>query len=155
MPRPLIPGHIHKMEKGKLYGELAERVANEPKPRDKLEPKCPSHISKGAKKEWRFFAKVLSNYGLFNVANAKQLEMLSIYSAQFKECVGNVEKTGIIILSPNKMPIYSPYFTAMNTVADKMQKCLGELGLSSAGLARLGSLIAKGKKAEGIEEFLD
>jgi len=31
----------------------------------------------------------------------------------------------------------------------------GELGLSSAGLARLGSLIAKGKKAEGIEEFLD
>jgi P27 family predicted phage terminase small subunit len=154
MPRRLIPAHIHKMEKGTLYGDLAERVANEPKPIAKLEPKCPSHLNKAAKKEWRFFKKVLQNYGLFNIANAKQLEMLAIYSAQFKECVGKVESTGIIILSPNKMPIYSPYFTAMNTVADKMQKCLGELGLSSSGLAKLGSLMAKSSREKVEMETL-
>ena len=78
--RPLIPEEILKLEKGKLYDIQAERVKNTPKPEKPLEPRCPTYLNKAAKREWRYYAKVLKNYNLFVSANQKQLDLPVSYT---------------------------------------------------------------------------
>jgi P27 family predicted phage terminase small subunit len=155
MPQPIKPAPLLLLEKGVLYDEQRDRVANTPKEEKPLVPICPKILSRAQRKEWKFFAKILKNYGLFSVANAKHLESLAIYSAVNAEMLAGMQKTGIIVMSSKKIPVYSPYFHGFNKSFDQMHKCLSELGLSSCGLASLGSLMAKAKKAEGIEEFMD
>lgn len=155
MPPPFKPESVLLLEKGVLYDQQRDRVANTPRAEKSLVPKCPNILSPAQRKEWKFFAKILRNYGLFNVANAKYLESLAIYSAVNAEMLDGMQKTGIIVMSSKKVPVYSPYFHGFNKSFDQMQKCLSELGLSSCGLASLGSLLAKAKKKEGIEEFMD
>ena len=61
-----------------------------------------------------------------------------------------------LIKSPNDFPIYNPYWTAMNKIEDKIHKCLSEMGLSSTGLARIGSLMTgAAKKKSEMEELID
>lgn len=155
MPTPIKPESVLLLEKGVLYDEQRDRVANTPKAYRPLVPRCPKMLSMEQRKEWKFFAKILKNYGLFNVANSKHLESLAIYSAANAQMLEGMQKTGIIVMSSKKIPVYSPYFHGFNKTFDQMHKCLSELGLSSCGLASLGSLMAKAKKAEGIEEFMD
>ena len=155
MPQPIKPESVLMLEKGVIYDQQRERVANTPRAEKYLVPKCPKILTQAQRKEWLFFSKILKNYGLFTVANAKHLESLAIYSAINAEMLVGMQRTGIIIMSSKKIPVYSPYFHGFNKTFDQMHKCLSELGLSSCGLASLGSLMAKAKKAEGIEEFMD
>ena len=111
-------------------------------------------MTREQRREWRFYADILKNYGLFTIANAPILELLSVNTAQYKECLDKVQKTGMLIKSPNDFPIYNPYWTAMNKIEDKILKCLGELGLSSAGLARIGSLVSNSQKKKSEMEGL-
>ena len=149
-----IPEQIHQLEKGKLYGEVAERVENTPKAKKERKPRCPQRLTKAQRKEWRFYADILKNYGLFTIANAPILELLVVDTAQYKECLDKVQRTGMLIKSPNDFPIYNPYWTAMNKLEEKILKCLGELGLSSSGLARIGSLVAGAQRKKSEMEGL-
>lgn len=156
MPAHLIPTQIHKFEKGKLYGELAEREKYEPKPTRDMKPKCPKTLAKEERREWHFFKKILENYGLFSIANAAHLEMLAVNMAAYRDCLEKLHKTGVIILSQKKVPMYSPYFTALNAIEGKIRVNLSELGLSSVGLAKLGALIVRSNKEKsGMEALID
>jgi P27 family predicted phage terminase small subunit len=155
MPAHLIPTQIHKLEKGTLYGELAERDKYEPKPARKMTPKCPKILNKEERWEWHYFRKILENYGLFNTGNAAHLQMLAVNMAAYRDCLEKLHKTGVIILSQKNVPMYSPYFTALNAIEAKIRANLSELGLSSAGLAKLGALVARSRETQGIEAFLD
>ena len=88
----------------------------------------------------------MKNYGLLTIANAPILELLATDMAQYKECAAKVAETGIIIRSPQNLPIYNPYWTAVNKLEEEIHKCLAELGLSSSSLARIGALIVKSNK---------
>ncbi len=140
------PANLLTLEKGTLYGVQRERVENEPRAERHIVPKCPARFSREEKREWRFFASILKNYGLLTIANAPILELLATDMAQYKECAAKVAETGIIIRSPQNFPIYNPYWTAVNKLEEKIHKCLAELGLSSSSLARIGALIVKSSK---------
>jgi len=154
--RKPIPASILELEKGKLYGKQVQRIDNTPKDGKNMKPRCPSHLSKDAKREWKFYAKVLQNYNLFTVANQAILDLLAVNTVQYKECLQKVEQLGLLLESPNGFPVYNPYWSAMNKTEDKIHKCLSELGLSSAGLAKIGSLAAGAiSKKTKMEELLD
>ena len=156
MPSPIKPGPMLRLEKGKLYGEQRERVANEPQGKRKILPKCPKKLTKEQRKEWNYYAKILDNYGLFDVANATHLELLAVNMAAYRDLLDKVQKTGVVIMSTNQIPIYNPYFSAMNAVENKILKILSDLGLSSSGLAKLGSLSVKARKEKDeMEDYLD
>jgi len=152
--RKPLPDNIHTLEKGKLYGEVAERVEKTPKQKKTMKPRCPQRLTKAQRREWRFYANILKNYSMFTVANAPVLELLAVNTVQYKECLDKVQSTGMLIKSPNGFPIYNPYWTAMNKIEDKILKCLSELGLSSTGLARIGSLVAGSQKKKSEMETL-
>ena len=156
MPRRLKPTAVLELEKGKLYSDQRDRAELEPKPRKDLRPRCPQRFTKEERREWKYFAGILKNYGLFTVANAPHLELLARSMAQYKECAGKVSKTGIVIKGYNEQPMFNPYWNAENKLEDKICRCLNELGLSSSGLAKIGSLTLRHRKQKmEMEELLD
>lgn len=53
-------------------------------------------------------------------------------------------------------PILNPYFKPALKLEERIMKSLGELGLSSIGMARIGSLLSNKVKAKSqMEELLD
>ena len=65
--------------------------------------------------------------------------------------LGIVPKTKII-----GVPRLNPYFKPALKLEERIMKSLGELGLSSVGMARIGSLLSNhGKTKSKMEELLD
>jgi P27 family predicted phage terminase small subunit len=154
MPPPFKPAPLLLLEKGVIYDEQRDRVANEPKADRDLVPKCPKHLSREQRREWKLFADALHNYGLLNCANEKHLEMIAIYSAAWRACLDQINETGMIVEQKKRM-VMNPLLYSLDRISDQIRKCSDKLGLSSTGLAQLGSLISKAKKKEVIEEFMD
>ena len=156
MPEPIKPTALLQLEKGTLYDKQRERAELEPKPAKELKPRCPKRFSKEERREWKYYAAILRNYNLFTVANAPILELLATNTVHYKECTKVVAEKGIITLGPKKQPMYNPFFSAMNKIEEKIQRCLTDLGLSSTALARIGSLLLKNKKEKNeMESLLD
>ena len=151
MPQPLKPIQILEIEKGKLYGIQAKREKMEPKPHRNIKVICPKRFSQEEKKEWRYYAAILKNYGLFNIANAPLLEMIAVNTVQYKKALEIVSEKGIIVKGAKGNVMYNPYWSATNKLEEKICRCLSDLGLSSTGLARLGSLMVKSMREK--EEF--
>lgn len=154
--RPPMPNEYHQLTKPKLYNIQAERVKNTPKAKKTIKPRCPAHLSKEEKKQWRLYAKILANYNMFTVGNQKLLDLLAVSTTQYNECLEKVRATGLLIKSPNGFPVYNPYFVALNKLEDKMMRCLKELGMSSTGLAGIGALMTRATHSKSkMEELMD
>jgi len=151
MPQPLKPATLLEMEKGKLYNFQAERVRLEPKPQKEIKIRCPKRFNKEERKEWKYFTSILKNYGLLTIANAPLIEILAVNNVQYKKCLQFVAIKGVIVKGPKGQYMYNPWWNAVNKLEEKICRCLADLGLSSTGLARIGSLMVKSKKEK--EEF--
>lgn len=156
MGRNPTPTHLLEFQKGKLYDQQRDRAALEPKPEKEIKPRCPARFSKEERKEWKYYAEILKNYGLFTVANSPMLDLLAVNSVQYKACAEKVAKSGIIVKGPQGNPMYNPYWNAVNKLEDKIMRILVDLGLSSIQMAKIGSLMLKAKKQKNeMEDLLD
>ena len=154
--RKPLPAELHELEKGKLYGEVAERVENTPKAKKEMRPRCPQRLTRAQRKEWRFYAVILKNYNLFTIANAPIMAFLAIDTVFFYEFYDDVVKRGLFLTSEAGNPYPNPSWQSMNKTQEKIMKCLSELGLSSSGLARIGSLVAgAARKKSEMEGLID
>ena len=150
------PSELHQLEKGKLYGEVAARVENTPKSRRDLRPRCPQWLTSSQRKIWRHYAKILKNYGMFTAGNQAHLNYLAIYEDGFKKSAKKITQGGFTMLTENGFEVQTANFTIMNRCFQNCMKILSELGLSSTGLARIGSLVAgAAKKKSEMEELID
>ena len=151
------PDEIHQMEKEKLYGKAAERSENMPKAVKEKRPRCPQRLTKEQRKEWKAIAEILKIYNLFSIVNGPIMELLAIAMAQKQKCLKELEADGIVKTTINGNPVYNFYWSALNKLDEKILKCFSELGLSSTGMARLGSLVGgvgKGKKSK-MKKLID
>lgn len=154
-PKP-TPTRLLQLTKGKLYDEQRDRAELEPKPLKNLVPRCPARFTKEERKEWRFYKKILENYGLFNIACAPILEKLCVAEAKYKDCAKIVAESGIIIKGKDGIPTRNPYWQAMNDLEKTILKYHQELALSNTGLAKIGSLALKAQKQKtDLEELMD
>jgi phage terminase small subunit len=176
------PAAVLKLEKGKLYDQQRSRAENEPTPRQEIIPRCPKGFSKEQRKLWKNFSQILRAYGLFNAANAPILELLARAWSRYQTCQRMIDEWGgemlLVdrvsgeILKPHSAeeldlgigtkpqtlgkPILNPYFKPALKLEERIMKSLGELGLSSIGMARIGSLLSNKVKAKSqMEELLD
>ena len=157
MARPPKPTALLEMEKGKLYSDQRDRAALEPKPEKELKPRCPRRFSKEERRAWNDVAAVLKNYGLFTVANAMEQELLATAWAQYIDVSAKLAKNPVIIVKgPDGGSMYNPYFNAQHRLGTLVDKYSQNLGLSSISLAKIGSLMLKGKKRKSeMEDLLD
>ena len=149
-------GSVLELEKGKLYDEQRDRQELTPAPREELIPRCPARFSKDEKREWRYVKRILENYGLFSIANAVTLEMLATNRVLYKECAADVADRGMILKKGKSLEKYNPYWTAQQKLEAQINRNLQDLGLTTTGMAKIGSLSLKAKKQkEGMEALLD
>ena len=157
MPRNPKSTDLLTLEKGKLYSDQRDRQDLEPKPEKEVRPRCPNRFSKEERQAWRSIAAILKNYGLFTGANAIQLELLSTAWAQYLDCCKKMALSKLIIIkTPENGAMYNPYFNAQHKLGQLVDKYCQNLGLSSIGMAKIGSLMLKGKKQKNeMESLLD
>ena len=140
------PTKLLEMEKGKLYDIQRDRGELEPKPDEELVPKVPKRFNKTQRRWWRYYAAILDNYGIFTVANAPMLEMLSTLWVTY------IELEGTLSDEPTDEKALAKYLK----ILPPLQKILDSLAMHSTGLAKIGSLRLKAKKQKDeIEELFD
>lgn len=148
-PKPL---NILKMEKGKLYDEQGDREKIEIRPPE-TEMICPGWLTDLQKIEWYRMAEILKSIGLLVNVNEQILEMLAINISEYKESIKQIEKDGIVLENyKTGTPYLNPWWKIQKDCHMRIMKCLQELGLSSVGLARLGSLEVNKKRKDEKSE---
>lgn len=153
-PAPM-PESVYKLGRDRIYGKQRDRIDSTPKAEKVLEPRCPKKFIKEERKIWNYYKKILRNFGLFDISNGPILELLCVNLKLYNDCLEDVRKNGMITIK-NDVPYYNKNFDAMNRLEGHILKYLQELGLSSAGMARLGQLTSKKKKKqEGMEKLID
>jgi len=154
--RKPLPNEIHQLEKDKLYGDVAQRVSRTPKPKKDLKPRCPQWLSKDQRKIWRHYGRILKNYGMYTAANESHLTYLAIYEDQFQTAAKKIRSEGITTVTENGFEVQNATFQIMNRCFSNCIKILSELGLSSTGLAKIGSLMTgAAKKKSEMEQLID
>ena len=111
---------------------------NEPKPKNTL-PRCPIHLSKAARSEWRRLAKDLNKIGLLTQADraifALYCEAWARWLAAKKQFVE--EGSQEVIETTRGNIIQNPLLGVINKLEDQIRKAIQELGLSPTSRARI------------------
>lgn len=137
-----------------LRGNPGKRPLNkdEPKP-PPIAPKCPSHLDKEAKKEWRRIAPELEKLGLLTRIDMAALAAYCQAYGRWIEAESMIRKHGMLVKTPNGFPVMSPFLTIVNKALDQMKSYLVEFGLSPSSRSRI-NLPGGEKEVDPFEEFL-
>ena len=148
--RKPIPSALILLKGGSKHTHRPPR-SGEPKP-PSIIPKCPKHLDKEAKKEWRRMAKELEPLGILTKLDkavfAVYCEAFSIWAKATKE----IQEKGMIFSTPGKtktykdgsvektgggFPIMNPYFPIANKAKEQMMKALIEMGMTPSSRTRV------------------
>jgi P27 family predicted phage terminase small subunit len=110
--------------------------ANEPKPK-KCIPKAPKEMTKRVKKYWPKIAKQLNACGILTELDANALGAYCEMYLRWTDANKKLEKHGLIVLSPSKYPIQSPYLAISNKALEQMQKIAVEFGMTPSSRSRI------------------
>lgn len=125
---------------------------NEPKP-EPIAPKCPSHLDKIAKREWRRIAPELERIGLLSRIDMAALAAYCQAYARWVKAEKAVQKHGMLIKTPNGYPVMSPFLLVASKAIEQMKSFLVEFGMSPSSRSRIN--IPGGEKEEDeFEAFL-
>ncbi len=124
----------------------------EPKPPPSM-PTPPLHLAGSARREWRRIARILHACGLLTAVDRAALGMYCAAYGRWADAERKVQDLGVVILSPNKFPIHSPFLAVANKAMDQMIRLLSELGLSPAARTRIEVVPPNPTDAEDEEFF--
>lgn len=150
--RKPLPTEMLLLQKEKLYGEQKERAENAPEALRIVDPTCPQYFRPSEKEAWEFLSRILKNYSLHVDINAPLLELAAIYLADFRNSQWELIKRGKTIRGVKGKNKKNPAIGERNASAERLIKILAELNMSASGVARLGAVIAQGRKNEFFED---
>lgn len=119
---------------GTLRADRANR--NEPKPKRSI-PRCPSHLSDEAKREWHRVARDLANLGLLSRIDRAALANYCQAWGRWVEAEEALRKYGVMVKSPNGFPMQSPYLAVANKAMEQIRAMLTEFGMSPSSRTRV------------------
>lgn len=125
---------------------------NEPKPRPVM-PKCPKHLSKIAKKEWKRIAPELKRLGLLTIIDGSALAAYCTAYARWVDAEELIKKHGVLVKAPSGFPMQTPALAIANKAMEQMVKYLTEFGMTPSSRTRIGVSI-EDKKSK-MEALLD
>ncbi|WP_297778430.1 phage terminase small subunit P27 family [uncultured Roseovarius sp.] len=100
-------------------------------------PRCPDHLSKVARKEWRRLAAPLYRMGVLSVTDRAALAAYCQAWARWVEAEEHLSKGPALIKTPSGYVQQSPWLTVANKQLEIMGRFMAELGLSPSARARL------------------
>ncbi|MFQ5625859.1 MAG: phage terminase small subunit P27 family, partial [Methyloligellaceae bacterium] len=144
------PTRLRKAE-GTLH--YVRKRPNEPKPEGgKLT--IPSHLTVGAKQEWRRLVKAMEHCEIFTQVDRQALAIYCEAYDRWVEALKVVRKTGYVVKDKKtNRAIINPYLRVANQAVDVMRQFGPELGFTPASRTRIE---AKGtaKDAAKLDEFV-
>ena len=133
------PGPRPKPTSIKIYeGNPGNRPLNknEPKPKS-TPPKCPKHLDRRAKREWKRMASVLERLGLLTEIDGTAFAIYCQAFGTWVEAVEKIKKTGMIVKAPSGYPIQNPYLAIANKAVGQMKSLLTEFGMTPSSRSRI------------------
>lgn len=107
-----------------------------PRPPDAL-PRCPSHLSPVAAKEWRPLAKPLHDMGVLSTTDRAAFAAYCQAWARWVEAEERLKEIPVLIKAPSGYPQQSPWLSIANKQLEIMGRYMAELGLSPAARQRV------------------
>lgn len=122
----------------RLQGNPGKRRLNAAEPQPGGVPKCPPHLDREAKREWKRISQELIALGLLTNVDRASLAAYCAAFSRWAEAEKNLQKFGTVIKSPKSgFPIQNPFLGVANTALDQMRKFATEFGLTPASRSRL------------------
>ena len=148
--RKSIPSKIIQLRGGTKHTHKKPR-AQEPQPPEKM-PRCPKHLDKAARKEWRRAGKILQSIGLMTELDMAVFAGYCDAFSQWGEVTEKVHETGLVYKKPDGSPALNPYLRVAREAYDRMMKAAVLLGLSPSSRASLK--VEKPKPKSQAQEFM-
>jgi P27 family predicted phage terminase small subunit len=126
--------------------------SGEPKPPANI-PKCPKHLDKEARQEWKRMAKELEPLGLLtNIDKAVFANYCEAYST-WAQASMKIREQGMVFKTSMGLPLVNPYFRIADKAKIHMMKALVEIGMSPSSRARVKVSEMKPKEEDKRERF--
>ena len=147
--RKSIPSKIIEMRGGT---DLTHRPKNtqEPTPPEKM-PRCPAHLDKLARTEWKRAGKVLQSVGLITELDMMILAAYCEAYSRWIQATLKVQEMGMVFKKKDGTPGMNPYIRIAREAYDQMIKAGVQIGMSPSSRASLK--VEKPKKQSRAESF--
>ena len=99
-------------------------------------PRCPSHLSKIAQKEWRRIATPLFDAGVLTLADRAALAAYCQAYGRWVEAEEKLKETPPLLKTPSGYVQQSPWLTVANKQMELMGRYMSELGLTPVARTR-------------------
>lgn len=149
--RKAIPSKIIELRGGTKHTHKKPRN-QEPQPPEKM-PKCPKHLNKAARKEWRRCGKLMQSIGIMTDLDMAVFAGYCDAFSQWAEATDKVHTAGMVYQRPNKTLGLNPYLRIAREAYDRMIKAAVLLGLSPS--SRVSLKVEKPKQLDAGDEFLN
>ena len=148
--RKSIPSKIINLRGGTRHTHKKPRE-QEPQPPEKM-PKCPKHLDKAARKEWRRAGKILQSIGLMTELDMAVLSGYCDAFSQWGEATEKVHETGLVYKKTDGTPALNPYLRVAKEAYERMMRAAVLLGLSPS--SRVNLKVEKPKPMGQAEKFM-
>jgi P27 family predicted phage terminase small subunit len=108
----------------------------EPQPRVTT-PKCPTHLDRRAKQEWRRLIPILRRMRVLTEADGLMLANLCLMVSTLVRAQEKLNELGILYKAPSGYVMQSPLLSVVNQCVETITKLSREFGLSPASRSRL------------------
>jgi P27 family predicted phage terminase small subunit len=136
-----------------VRGTLRNGRTNRNEPQVPVEiPRCPAHLGKEAKREWKRVSQELAAYGLLTRIDRPALALYCEAWGRWVEAETSLRKYGVVIKSPSGFPMQSPYLAIANKAMEQMRALLVEFGMSPSSRTRVHA-IPPAPKESALEQL--
>ena len=84
-------------------------------------PRCPAHLGREAKREWKRVSQELAGYGLLTRIDRAALALYCEAWGRWVEAEGALRKYGAMIKAPSGFPMQSPYLAMANKAMEQIR----------------------------------
>ena len=132
----------------KLRGNPGKRPLNDAEPRPRMvKPRCPSHLSDEAKKEWKRISSKLFDLGLLTEIDGTALAIYCELWARWVEANKRLAESNIVIRTTNGNLVQNPLVGMANRAMTDMLKVMAEFGMTPSSRSRVKSALAEEEKS--------
>lgn len=138
-----------------LAGNPGHRPLNDAEPMPELAmPKCPAHLSKEGKAEWKRLAAELHTLGLLTRIDRAALAAYCEVWARWVMAEKKLQAEGCTALTPNGYATKNAWLTIADKALEQMHRYLVEFGMTPASRSRVRADGAKKENEPSIADLL-
>jgi P27 family predicted phage terminase small subunit len=120
-----------------LEGNPGKRTLNKQEPKFGGVAKCPTHLNKTAKAEWKRVSKELADSGLLTSVDRAALAGYCVAWARWVDAELHLEKDGVIIAGAMGGTVRNPWLIVATQSLDLVRKFAVEFGMTPSSRARI------------------